>query len=77
MRSPDAAAKDSLIMPTQGPPPATPAPVETRNGGVIGLPGVLLEVNADAKVGAVFHTEKDQKLHLEKGLQLMFAVSQP
>jgi hypothetical protein len=76
MRSPDAAARDSVYMPPQGRPPAAAAPVETRNGGVIGLPGVHLDVNPDPKVGAVFHVEKDQKLRLEKGLQLMFVVSE-
>ena len=76
MRSPDAAARDSVDMPSKNSAPAAAAPVETRNGGVIGLPGVHLDVNPDPKVGAVFHVDKDQKLRLEKGLQLMFVVSE-
>ena len=53
-----------------------PDRVETRNGGVIGVPGLHLTVNADPKAGAVFQTDKAQKLKLEKGLLLMFVVSE-
>jgi hypothetical protein len=76
MRSPAAAAADSVYMPSTGPRPEGPT-VETRNGGVIGLPDVRLEVNSDPKVGAVFQVEQGHKLRLEKGLQLMFVVSAP
>ncbi len=70
LRSPEAAAKDSAVTVFQG-----PRPVETGNGGVIGLSGVRLAVSSDPKVGATFQADKDQKLKLEKGLLVMFVVS--
>jgi len=76
MRSADTAARDSVDMPSKNSGPAAAAPVETRNGRVIKLPGVHLDVSPDPKVGAVFHADKDQKLRLEKGLQLMFVMSE-
>jgi hypothetical protein len=79
LRSPEAAAADSANTVFRGEHPAAqaPQPVETRNGGVIGVPGLHLTVNADSKAGAVFETDKAQKLKLEKGLLLMFVVSEP
>lgn len=71
LRSPQAAAEDSATTVFRG-----PERVETRNGGVIGVPGLHLTVNADPKAGAVFQTDKAQKLKLEKGLLLMFVVSE-
>jgi hypothetical protein len=70
LRSPEAAAQDSAVTVFQG-----PSSVETGNGGVVGLPGVQLGVSDDPKVGASFQAAKDQKLRLEKGLQVMFVVS--
>ena len=70
LRSPEAAAQDSAVTVFHG-----PSSVETGNGGVVGLPGVQLGVNDDPKVGASFQAAKDQKLRLEKGLQIMFVVS--
>jgi hypothetical protein len=77
LRSPEAAARDSsdTIFEGSRSVPVSPRTVETRNGGVIGLPGVQLVVSTDPKAGATFQTEKNHKLKLEKGLQLMFMVS--
>jgi hypothetical protein len=70
LRSPEAAAQDSAVtvFPNSG-------PVETGNGGVVGLPGVQLGVSSDPHAGASFQVAKDHKLRLEKGLQMMFVVS--
>ena len=77
LRSPEAAAQDSADTIFEGSRavPVSPRTVETRNGGVIGLPGVQLLASTDPKAGATFQTEKNHKLKLEKGLQLMFMVS--
>ena len=72
LRSAQAAAEDSATTVFRG-----PERVETRNGGVIGIPGLHLSVTPDPKVGAVFESEKNHKLKLEKGLLLMFVVSEP
>lgn len=79
LRSPEAAAADSSNTVFAGGDSKPPAPqvVETRNGGVIGVPGLHLTVSADPGTGAVFETAKNQKLKLEKGLLLMFVVSEP
>ena len=45
------------------------------SGGVMGLPGVDLKVSADPKAGAAFEVAQNNKLQLEKGLQVMFVVS--
>ena len=72
LRSPQAAAEDSATTVFRG-----PQRVETHNGGVVGVPGLHLTVSADPGTGAVFETAKNQKLKLEKGLLLMFVVSEP
>jgi len=79
MRSPGVAASDSSDTIFKGPRSGTQrAPtVETRNGGVIGLPDIHLQVSDDPRAGATFNTEKGHKLRLEKGLQMMFVVSPP
>ena len=76
LRSPEAAAQDSAdtIFDGSRPVAVSPRTVETRNGGVIGLPGVRLIVSTDPKVGAAFEADKDHKLKLEKGLQMMFVI---
>jgi hypothetical protein len=73
LRSPSAAAEDSTNTVFQGPKQAEP--VMVVNGGVMGLPGVDLKVSPDPKAGAAFAVAKNNKLQLEKGLQLMFVVS--
>jgi hypothetical protein len=73
LRSPAAAAEDSASTVFQG--PRSSEPVKTMNGGVIGVPGVDLQVSSDPKAGAAFQADKDHKLRLEKGLQVMFVVS--
>jgi len=77
LRSPEAVAQDSADTIFEGsrPVPVSPRTVETRNGGVIGLPGVQLVVSTDPKAGATFQGDENHKLKLEKGLQLMFMVS--
>jgi len=70
LRSPQAAVEDSAVTVFQG-----PRAVETSNGGVIGMPGVQLTTSPDPKAGATIQADKDHKLKLEKGLQLMFVVS--
>jgi len=79
LRSPVAAAEDSSDTVFKGPDAAKhgPGPVETRNGGVIGLPGIHLEVSNDPKAGAAFESDPGHKLRLEKGLQLLFVVTRP
>ena len=78
LRSPEAMAQDSANTVFNGSsPPVSPKVVETINGGVIGLPNVHLQASPDPKAGATFQSDKDRKLKLEKGLQLMFVVSQP
>lgn len=73
LRSPTAAAEDSTNTVFQG--PKKSEPVMVSNGGVMGLPGVDLKVSTDPKVGAAFEVAKNNKLQLEKGLQLMFVAS--
>jgi len=79
LHSPSAAAQDSSDTVYKGPgaPKHGPGPVETRNGGVIGLEGVHLQVSDDPKAGAVFESDRGNKLRLEKGLQLLFVVTRP
>jgi hypothetical protein len=83
LRSPTAAAEDSSNTVFRGPDAsaskAAPAnaPVNATTGDVIGLDGVQLKVTDDPKAGATFHATKNQKLQLEKGLQLMLFVSLP
>jgi hypothetical protein len=73
LRSPSAAAEDSTNTVFQG--PKQPEPVMVVSGGVMGLPGVDLKVSIDPKAGAAFKVAKNNKLQLEKGLQVMFVVS--
>ena len=73
LRSPTAAAEDSTNTVFQG--PKRPEPVMVSNGGVVGLAGVDLKVSTNPKAGAAFEIAKNNKLQLEKGLQLMFVVS--
>ena len=81
LRSPTAAAEDSSNTVFHGPdasaskPAPSNAPVAATTGDVIGLDGVQLKVSDDPKTGATFHATKNQKLQLEKGLQMMLAVS--
>jgi hypothetical protein len=81
LRSPTAAAEDSSNTVFRGPdasaPKTAPAAVNATAGDVIGLDGVQLKVSDGPKAGATFRATKDQKLQLEKGLQIMFAVSPP
>jgi hypothetical protein len=79
LRSAVAAGEDSSDTVVKGPgaPKHGPGPVETRNGGVIGLEGVHLQVSDDPKAGAVFESDRGNKLRLEKGLQLLFVVTRP
>lgn len=73
LRSPTAAAEDSANTVFQG--PKQSEPVMVSNGGVVGLPGVDLKISSDPKAGAAFEVAKNNKLQLEKGLQVMFVVS--
>lgn len=76
LRSPVGAAADSSDTIFKGPGAVHgPDVVETRNGGVIGLPGVHLQVSSEPTAGAVFESDRGQKLRLEKGLQLLFVVT--
>ena len=72
LRSPEAAVQDSAVTVFQG-----PRSVETGNGGVIGLPGVHLggERRSQSR-RATFQADKNQQLRLEKGLLVIFVVSQ-
>jgi hypothetical protein len=70
LRSPEAAAQDSANTVFQG-----PRSVDTGSGGVIGMPGIHLQVSTDPKVAAVFQSDKDHTLKLEKGLLIIFVVS--
>lgn len=79
LRSPTAAAEDSsntvFHEPQAG---ATQShQVNATAGDVIGLEDVQLKVSDDPKVGATFLATKHQKLQLQKGLQMMFAVLPP
>jgi hypothetical protein len=77
LRSPEAAAQDSANTVFTGQrPPTQGQSVETRSGGVIGLPGVHLTVSSDPKAGATLADDNNRKLKLEKGLLLIFVVSQ-
>jgi hypothetical protein len=74
MRSPQAAARDSSDTTFKGPRPDSV--VKTANGGVIGVPGLHLQVSSDPKVGSTFEFEKGSRVRLDKGLQMMFVISQ-
>jgi hypothetical protein len=73
LRSPSAAAQDSTDTVFQS--PKQSEPVMVVNGGVMGLPGVDLKVSTDPKAGAAFEVTRNNKLQLEKGLQVIFVVS--
>ena len=73
LRSPTAAVEDSNNTVFQS--PKQSEPVMVLSGGVMGLPGVDLKVSTDPKAGAAFEIAKNNKLQLEKGLQIMFVVS--
>lgn len=73
LRSPSVAAQDSTNTVFQG--PKQSEPVMVVNGEVMGLPGIDLKVSSDPKAGAAFEVAKNNKLQLEKGLQVMFVVS--
>ena len=70
LRSPQAAVEDSANTVFQG-----PRSVPAGNGSVVGLPGVNLAISSDPKAGATFEADKDQKMKLEKGLQIIFVMS--
>jgi hypothetical protein len=73
LRSPSTAVADSADTVFKG--PQRSEPVMVSNGGVVGLAGVDLKVSTNPKAGAAFEIAKNNKLQLEKGLQLMFVVS--
>ena len=79
LRSPTAAAEDSSDTVFHGPQAGATQfhQVNATAGDVIGLEDVQLKVSDDPKVGATFLATKHQKLQLERGLQMMFAVLPP
>jgi hypothetical protein len=71
LRSPQTAAQDSAVSVFD----SSQHPTMAGNGGVVGLSGVKLLISSDPKIGSALQTDPNQKLKLEKGLQLMFVVS--
>jgi hypothetical protein len=71
LRSPQTAAQDSTVSIFD----SSQHPVMAGNGGVIGLSGVKLLVSSDPNIGSALQADPNQRLKLEKGLQLMFVVA--